>query len=192
MNTNYNSAQPAFTAKLIVSGIKLDPKKVDAVGKKVAEYTRHYANDTLYIRKEQVPNENGGFFNAIDFANNKTSAGFVLELPAFKKWFNETNVDDIAKSFTRVFKYAKLKEIKRAKMDALRENFSRALAGAELNKSKFENTKNTVYKTLSINCDRRAKKLESEIKKNVTYYQSINDKITDNPIKDLINWWEEF
>jgi len=191
MNTNYSTPQPAFTAKMVVNGMKFDPEKLNAVGKKLSEYTQHYKNDTLRISKELVKSEDTSFYT-LDFGNNKTSAGFIVEIAQFKKWFDESSVDDIAKSFARVFKYAKLKEIKRNNMGDLRRLFKRALDNEELNRTKYELTKNPVFKTLAVNSERKAKNLDLEIKRSSAYYQSLNEKITDNPINKLFNWWEEF
>ena len=192
MNTNYSNTQPAFTAGLVVKGIKLDSDKLNAVGKKFSAYTHHYKDDKLMITKELIKGYDGQGFYSLDFSNCKTSAGFVSDIADFKNWFAQTSTTDIAKSFSRVFKFAKLKEIKQATMLELHNNYRDSLGIANVNMTKFDSTKNPVFKVLAISSENRAKVLESDIKKHGLYYQSINDKITDNPISNLINWWEEF
>lgn len=191
MNTNYNTANPAFTANLVVKGMKLDPEKLSAVGKNLAEHTKHYKNDNLIMKKEFIDGSTDESFYMIDFNNGKTSAGFVSEIDDFEKWFAQTPADDIAKAFARVFKYAKLKEIKLNVLHNIRKNYTDTMAVGELNKAKFENTKNPVYKILATNSDNRAKELDTTFKKSSQYYQSLSDKVTDSPINNFVNWWEE-
>ena len=143
------------------------------------------------MKKEFIDGSTDESFYMIDFNNGKTSAGFVSEIDDFEKWITQTPDDDIAKAFARVFKYAKLKEIKLNVLHNIGKNYTDTMAVGELNKAKFENTKNPVYKTLATNSDNRAKELDTTFKKSSQYYQSLSDKVTDSPINNFVNWWEE-
>ncbi len=192
MNTNYNVSNQSFTAKLMVSNLKIDPEKVSAVGNEFAKHTLHYKTDSLNISKSPIKRDDGTSFYVLDFANDKTSAGFILDLPAFRKWFNESSVSDIAQSFTRVFKYAKLKESKKVKVDSLRHNYDAVVKQTDLNKMKYEATKNPVYKTLYERNEKRAKDLEVEMKKANAHFENIENIIQNKQIGNMLNWWEEY
>lgn len=192
MYTDYNRTQPVFTARLNVNNVKLDSDRIKSVGQKFAEYTRHYTGDVLHINNEPIKRDNGTVFYVLDFSSNKTSAGFVLDKNTFKKWFEETPVSDVAKSLANVFKYAKFKELKQYKFGGLLDNYKKVVAQADLNKSKYETTQNPIYKTLYERNTKRAKDIEAEIKRSDAYYETIENKIKDSQISNIINWWEEF
>lgn len=192
MNTNYSGNRPTFTATLSVNNFKLNQEKVSAVSKEFAKNTLHYTQDFLNINKTPIKRDDGSTFYILDFTNQKTSAGFILDIASFRKWFDETPVSDIAQSFTRAFKYAKLKENKKVQVDEIRKYYDSSMNQSQLNRMKYESTQNPVYKTLYERNEKRAKTLETELKKTKAHFENIENKIQDKSIGNLLNWWEEY
>lgn len=191
METNYkNTSTPAFTANLTTKGIKLGKKKLNAVQAKFAQLTQHYKNDTFTLERNVVRRDNGQIFHSVDYNMDDLTVGWCSNLGEFKNWFNETPVDEIAKTLSRIFKAGKFKEIRTSKESSLIKNRMSAYSNSELNKIKAErNNNDKIYQSLADSQAKRAAKLSEELKT----YKEKADKI-ENKIKDFQSnveiYWE--
>lgn len=194
MITNEKTAfAPAFQARLDIQGVKLGgAKKIKKVQQLFAQKTQHYSNDVFELTgmRRQI-DDNGEFYHTVDiYTNGKYDTSYFTG--EMKKYFAENSVDDIVKSFVRLFKKSKADEVFRNRLSKIDRNILHA------NKTQKANTINAAlaeqrgnklyaerYSTIAKNNEERINVLEVEREKVNDTYKSVIDKITDDPIFEL-------
>lgn len=153
MNTNFNvSSQPSFSARLRVSGLKLDETKLAQVDKKFSELTQHYKKDFLDIQSNTIEKCDNPkvTFDVVDFTTGAEPTASSASKGQFRRWFNKrASVDEIANTFARIFKKGKFEEKELPQKYELSKRFDRLNSMEKQNMERFELTKNPIYSTLA-------------------------------------------
>ncbi len=194
MYNNYNAAQPAFTANFVSNGIKLNPKKLEAVQEKFSKLTQQYKNDTLTVSPKVIlgtkeDGDAGRSFHIADFMVGDENPASIIYLRDFKEWFNIGSVDEIAKSLTRIFKSGKFNSKQQPKVSGMKKELEHVQKSAASNLKKAEVTQKPIYQVLADKNNARAESLKKEIRSTEDYNSEIIDRIQDYPIDAPIQWW---
>ena len=103
-----NNNQPAFQAKLKISGIKLP--EADKINKQFEASTQHYKNGVLEVVADVIDRGDGTSFKNASFVSDGYEAGYMATFKEFKKFCKENTPEQIAKSLARIFKAGKFTE----------------------------------------------------------------------------------
>lgn len=193
MNTNYNAAQPAFTARFVPSGIDLNAKKLQKIQERFSKLTEHYKTDTLTVKSSKVErdgNPDDFFYNADFYTNNAAPATF-LYLDDFKAWFDRASVDEAAKTLTRIFKAGKHIEVSEPAIFGMKTQLAKLKNTAAVNRRVAEITKLPAFKTVAESNEKRVNSLTREIKAKEAHENEVQYKIQDYPIDADVTWWND-
>ena len=189
------SYSPSFQANLRIKGLNFkDKKKLEAVKDIFAKKTQHYASDTFTLKGVKYQNDKGQFYHSIDFVCNGNGTCFALT-GTFKKFFENNSAEDVAKSLVRVFKKGKADDVFSKKFNIINKNLQRTYAGSLLNEEKaslaslrgHEALANR-YRFLSESNEKRSNTLLAQRESLKEYFDTIIEKIKDNPISNVVYW----
>lgn len=195
MNKNYNAAQPAFTANLVVRGIKLNSQKFEAVQKRFSQLTEHYKADTLTISPKMIngtkaDGDAGHNFHIADFTTENSNPASILYLKDFKNWFENGSVEGISKALARIFKSGKFSEIQDAKIAKMKADLERVQHLATVNTEKAKLTQRPVFEVLAAKNNAKAEAINKEMVNTQAYTSDVLDKIQDCKIDAPLLWWD--